>query len=157
MRVVVSFGRYMNPCDREKTLKEIQGDMWPEEPEEDIRTEASALVSGYRRLLHKPLEDFTVEDLRLMIGQRSFLKCLVPLALERLAHNPMVQGDYYPGDLLVSVLNVPREFWRETPDMYYDLRAILDGLTPTLEAIRREVASFEQRIPPSSGTGEKPS
>ncbi|WP_370027602.1 contact-dependent growth inhibition system immunity protein [Planotetraspora sp. GP83] len=44
----------------------------------------------------KPLADLTIEDLRLLIGQRIGLPCLVPIAVEWLDHDPMAEGDMYP-------------------------------------------------------------
>ena len=59
-----------------------------------------------------PLTELSVEDLRLLIAQRIGLRFVVPLALERLAVDPLVGGDFYPGDLLTVVLRVAPEFWQ---------------------------------------------
>lgn len=56
-----------------------------------------------------------------MIGQHIGLELLVPIALERLAENPFEHGDYYPGDLLMNLLRLPADYWREQPDLYWDL------------------------------------
>ena len=64
-----------------------------------------------------PLKDFTVEDLRLMIGQKIGLQYLVPLALGHLEHDPLVSGKYYAGDLLESIQCLPAEFWEQHPDL----------------------------------------
>jgi hypothetical protein len=58
-----------------------------------------------------PLAELSVEDLRLLIAQRIGLRFVVPLALDRLAVDPLVSGDFYPGDLLTAVLRVAPEFW----------------------------------------------
>jgi hypothetical protein len=78
----------------------------------------SSLVLRAHHLYKQPLASFSVEDLRLMIGQGIGLPFLVPLALERLEKDPQVSGDYYPGDLRAAVLSVAREFWKEHPDLY---------------------------------------
>ena len=44
--------------------------------------EATYLVRRCHEVRNKPLDEFTVEDLRLMIGQQIALQHLVPLALQ---------------------------------------------------------------------------
>ncbi|GAB3813798.1 contact-dependent growth inhibition system immunity protein [Micromonospora zhanjiangensis] len=63
-------------------------------------------------LRRKPLAEFTVEDLRIMLGQEIGVPALLPLAAKALLRNPMSEGDYYPGDLLATVLRLPDTAWR---------------------------------------------
>jgi len=56
-----------------------------------------------------------------MIGQKISLLFLVPLALEKLEEDPLVEANIYPGDLLNVVLDVPEKFW----SVYTDLRDVL--------------------------------
>jgi CDI immunity proteins len=105
--------------DRRKSLQELEQDDW-EQPEY-----TSHLVQTCYRLWHVPLEYFETEDLRIMIGQQFSLPFLVPLALEKLEENPLAEGDYYPGDLLKVVLQIPEEFWGAQPDMRNALRRIV--------------------------------
>lgn len=72
-----------------------------------------------------PLEDFETADLRIMIGQQISLFFLVPLALEKLEEDPLAEGNYYPGDLLKVVLEVPAKFWGLHTDMQNSLRRIV--------------------------------
>jgi hypothetical protein len=76
----------------------------------------------------KPLRDFTVEDLRIMIGQQVALNRLVPLALKRLRPDPLMAGDSYPGDLLASVLRVDAAFWDWSPDLTVEMRKLGEDL-----------------------------
>ena len=62
------------------------------------------LVQECHRLRRKPIEEFSTEDLRIMIGQNIGLKYLVPRALEVLRKNPLAAGDFYEGDLLSAVI-----------------------------------------------------
>ena len=80
-----------------QTLDQLEGFVWGEP------TFDSYLVTTCYRLRAKPIDQFSVEDLRIMIGQRIGLPHLVPLAVAALEENPVAEGDYYPGDLLVSV------------------------------------------------------
>src|SRR3546814_14891681 len=63
-------------------------------------------------LSKKPLNEFSAEDLRLMIGQGASLNYLIPLAFDFLKEDLLTEGDLYPGDLIKSVHTVNEEFWR---------------------------------------------
>lgn len=99
----------VNEEQRDKTLQELEGQDWGEPPF------PSHLVRTCHALRRKPLRDFTVEDLRIMIGQNISLTYLIPLAIEQLQRDPLVSGDYYPGDLLQNVLRVKSDFWETQP------------------------------------------
>src|SRR5688500_19311978 len=93
------------------TIEELEGGRWPE-PSFD-----SHLVRECNRLRKLRLRLFTVENLRILLGQAIGSRYLVPIALERLEADPFVAGDFYPGDLLCSVLSLPHEFWSANPEL----------------------------------------
>src|ERR1700674_4972099 len=95
----------MKAFDRSKSLQQLGWQDWGE------ATYDSDLVTECHRLRRVPLRDFKAEDLRIMIGQHIGLELLVPLALEQLREEPFAEGDYFPGDLLVSVLSANAGFW----------------------------------------------
>jgi hypothetical protein len=113
----------------DKTLEQLDGESWGE-PEFTSR-----VVTNCHRLRRIPLRDFTVEDLRLMIGQGLGLEYLVPLAVEHLKENPFTEGDIYPGDLLKNVLGVGREFWAERPELRRRMEAVAGRASPELGSI----------------------
>jgi len=92
------------------TLEQIEGEVWPE-PSFD-----SHLVTTCHALRKKPIDQFTVEDLRIMIGQNFGVEHLFPYALKVLRSNPLVAGDFYEGDLLKSVLC--SDFIRTSDDIH---------------------------------------
>ena len=63
-----------------------------------------------------------------MIEQQIALKHLVPLALERLRADPLVGSDYYPGDLLTSVLSADAALWEWSPDLDVSLHKVIEDL-----------------------------
>ena len=81
-----------------KTLEELEGEDWGK-PEFK-----SNLVITTHRLRKKPIDEFTNEDLRIMLGQGFGLPYLLPLALKVLEKNPLADGDLYEGDLLQNTL-----------------------------------------------------
>ena len=89
----------------DRTLTELERDDWG-----DAEVD-SDLASTIHRLRYKPIGTFTVEDLRITIGQAVGLSYLVPLAISHLERDPLAEGDYYAGDLLAAVLRLPESFW----------------------------------------------
>lgn len=71
----------------------------------------SFLVRRINELSKKKLKDYSIEDIRISIGQAIILPYLVPLALEKLRENILAEGDFYEGDLLFALLNVENTFW----------------------------------------------
>jgi hypothetical protein len=63
-----------------------------------------------------------------MIGQQVALKRVVPLALDRLRPDPLISGDYYPGDLLDSVLRVDTTVWEWSPDLTVEMCKLAEDL-----------------------------
>ncbi len=74
-----------------------------------------------------------------MVGQNIGLSFLIPLALEKLAENPLASGDFYPGDLLKNVLDVKPEFWQENPELYWKTKAILFEIEALKKTIEEEI------------------
>jgi hypothetical protein len=113
-----------------KTLEQLDGEVLAL-PEYD-----SALVLSVYRLRRVPLNEFSVEDLRLMIGQSLSLEYLMPLALEHLKKNPFVAGDYYPGDLLKNVLGVRADFWGAAPELCREVQIIAQKALRQLSSLK---------------------
>ncbi len=106
--------------DRSKSLQQLDGQRWGEP------TYDSHLVAECHRLRRVPLCEFSIEDLRIMIGQRIGLEYLMPLALEHLRRNPLAEGAYYSGDLLSAVLRSGRAVWQQHPDWRNEVAAIAE-------------------------------
>lgn len=118
--------------DTSKSLEELEGENWGDPPCDGSR---SPLAERCLPLRRTPLKDFAAGDLRVMIGQNIGLPFLVPLAIRLFKEDPLVEGDFYPGDLLASVLCVEADFWRKHPD----LRRIVEGIVQTAMPLPEEV------------------
>jgi hypothetical protein len=101
----------MRKSDLGCTIEELEGERW------DEPSFPSHLVSECHRLRKVQLRLFTIENLRIMIGQNIGSRYLVPIALGRLEAEPLAEGDFYPGDLLCTVLSLPHGFWSDKPDL----------------------------------------
>jgi len=96
----------MKQLDRSKTLQQLDGTDWGEP------TFDSHLVQECHRLHRVPLRDFTVEDLRITIGQDIGLEYLVPLALERLHADPFARARIIRVICLSACLALTHDFGR---------------------------------------------
>ena len=88
-----------------KTIEELEGQIWGD-PEYD-----SYVVTNSHLLRNKPIDRFTVEDLRFMIGQNIGTAHLIPCALGVLERDPLAWDYHYPGELLAQVFRLPDEYW----------------------------------------------
>jgi hypothetical protein len=118
------------------TLDELDPPAWGEP------TFDSHLVKTCHALRRKPLHEFSVEDLRIMIGQRIGLRWLIPLALEALEAEPLAEGDFYPGDLLGAVLSVGPDLWLGEPVWRSRTAAVLDRLPEVPKELKEAVSAF---------------
>jgi len=121
---------------RIQTLTQLEACDWGP-PDAD-----SYLVQTCHRLRHKPIGEFTVEELRMMIGQNIGAYFLVPLALETLAVDPLAEGDYYPGDLLASVLTLPSEFWKTHIDLQSKLNDVISRMVEIPDLLLKPIKSY---------------
>ena len=85
--------------DLNQTLLDLEREKWS-----DPTVVWTPLTQRIRDLARIPFREFTVEDLRLLIGQERALDTLLPLAIEELRKDPFAEGDMYVGDLLMTVL-----------------------------------------------------
>jgi len=97
-------------------------------------TEYPSLVNKVLKLRKIPLNQFSVEDLRLMIGQNKGLPYLIQLSLDVLKEDLFAEGDFYPGDLLQNILKVPALFWTEDKELWQDIHGLIkDRMEEILE------------------------
>jgi hypothetical protein len=123
--------------DTNKSLSQLLGALTKE------TTDSTALVTTCLTLYEKPLKDFTVENLRVMIGKNIGLEFLIPLAIELLQENPFVEGDYYPGDLLSVVIQVEPSFWQAHQDFYCSVSEIVAGLPSIMRDLTDAIHRFD--------------
>ncbi|MEL6772148.1 MAG: contact-dependent growth inhibition system immunity protein [Bacteroidota bacterium] len=93
-----------------KTLNQIEGRV-----PQPMPPEVQGLIANVERLMDMPIDQFSVGDLRLMIGQNWGTEHLMPRALGVLESNPFVCGTFFPGDLLNATLRLPAAYWTKHP------------------------------------------
>jgi hypothetical protein len=128
---------HLGGVDMARTLNELDPPDWGPAP-----SDATGLVAACHTARQKPVDELTIENLRVLIGQKVALNLLIPLAIRRLSENPLSEGDMYPGDLLKAVLTADPEFWRANAELAYEVEVLVDNLDRTMDNLREPIAQF---------------
>jgi len=105
-----------------KTLEELEEDYWPALP-----SYPTGLVKTVFELCKKSLSAMDSNDLRMLITQSVGLKYIIPKAISILSQNILEEALYYPGDLLLAVLNTGNKYWQENFDAKNKFYSILQN------------------------------
>lgn len=105
---------------RQKSLENLEKDFWGNPP-----IGATPLIEKVYRWRTIPTGELEPKHLRLLIGQQVGLFYLIPLALEILKRELLIDSELYEGDLLRSVLTVEDAFWLENIQLKNQLDALL--------------------------------
>lgn len=124
---------------RQKSLESLEKKTWPALSSD----EGSYLIKTCNSLRKKQLQDFTTEDLRIMIGQEIGLYFLIPLAIDTLTDNLFAEGDYYEGDLLKSVLDVDTKFWDDNKDYWQQLNELIKNRRQEIKEMKFDLSKFD--------------
>jgi hypothetical protein len=124
---------------RQKSLESLEKMSWPALGSD----EGSYLIKTCNSLRKKQLQDFTTEDLRIMIGQEIGLYFLMPLAIETLTDNLFAEGDMYEGDLLKSVLDVDNKFWDENKNYWQQLNDLIKDRRQEIKEMKFDISKFD--------------
>jgi hypothetical protein len=116
-----------------KSLEELENDFWGEP------SINSSLALECHRLRKLPISKLSVENLRVLIGQKIGLNFITQLALEILESNPLASGKMYKGDLLVNVAAIPEEFWCKNPELNNRLVEVANEIGIISETINNEL------------------
>jgi hypothetical protein len=65
---------------------------------------------------------------------------LVLIALGKLDEDPWIQGDFFEGDLLLTILRIPDQFWSEHPSELQRLTGVMTRLQRRREIYEAELA-----------------
>lgn len=91
----------------DKSVEELENDFWGE-PEFGLYA-----VTACHRARKKPLSELSAEEIRLLLGQRIGLKYILPLAVELIQSEPLLEVTFFEGDLLCQLLRLGEVHWRD--------------------------------------------
>lgn len=123
---------------KQKTLENLENEVWRQFDSD------SRLVKRTKELRKIQISSFTIEDIRLMIGQRFSLDNLIPLALESLTKDLFAEGDYFKGDLLKSVLAIGTDFWDNNKNYWIELNELIKDRRREIEEIKIDLSNFDK-------------
>lgn len=113
----------MNSDSDHLSLEALEDDVWGAPP-----PDATTLMQRVHWLRKQPVDSYQPEDLRVLISQGVGLSVLMPRVLDRLRKDPLLEGDFYPGDVLGAVLRVSPPYWRDNPIQRAELEAIISDI-----------------------------
>src|SRR5262245_28796046 len=116
-----------------ETLDELEGVEWGEPGFNSL------LVRESHRLRKKPVDEFTVEELRVMIGQQIGLDHLMPRAVNFLERQPLAEGDFFPGDLLLNVIRAS-DWLRARPEVHARIESIIQRALNEIREVPADTA-----------------
>jgi hypothetical protein len=111
----------MSNQDMERTIEEIENDVWTE-----IEFPTN-LIKKCFELRKTKLKNLDSEGLRILIEQGIGLVYILPLAIRNLNENILMEGGFYPGDLLQSVLNVDCKVWISNRQLFIEIQSIVNN------------------------------
>jgi hypothetical protein len=79
----------------------------PESPD----SAPTGLVRRVRALLEMPITELGAADVGFLLRQNIGVGILLDRALDLLESDPMMETEYYPGDLLCAALRVPPQYY----------------------------------------------
>jgi hypothetical protein len=121
-------GNNFNKSWRHKSLEVLENEKWPDEKE--YPTGLVRRCHEYRKI---SVDQLTAEQLRTLISQQIGLKYLIPLAMEFLAKDILTEADFYPGDLLETVVNAGSNAWNQNADLRKQLLELIETNSEKIE------------------------
>lgn len=127
-------------CD-DLSLEQIEDDRWGEP-----LADATRLIETVHQVRRKPVRLLAAKDLRVLVAQKVGLDVLVPRALTWLEQEPLLEGDFYPGDVLVAVLKVPQSYWSAHPELRGQMERIVSSIDDPDAALKADIDAFHTGV-----------
>lgn len=102
------------------SIAQLEREDWGEPP-----SDAPPSIAHCYRLRRAPIESLTLADVRLLLGQDIGLPYLVPIAIEALKKQPLIQTEHYCGDLLANALRVSSKYYDAHAEYKNDVLSII--------------------------------
>ena len=109
--------------DRRLSLESLENDYWKENP----HSLTAGLIEKCHRYRKIPIQNLTVEQVRILIGQQIGLDYLLPIAFEFLEEDILSHGDFYEGDLLASIFRTNQNYWASRPLFHKKILELLEN------------------------------
>lgn len=123
-----------------KSLEQLENDYW-----EDIEF-PTGLVERCHLYRKIPINNLTPGQIRTLISQQIGLKFLMPLALEILRKDVLIDAELYEGDLLEAVVRVDKSFWEQYPAIRAEVFQLIEAKKQLLAPDQSEDAKYFNKL-----------
>lgn len=89
-------------------IETYENEFWGDAPED-----VSGLEKSCYYIRKKDIIELDDNELRIAISQNMGLDLIVPIVISKIEKNPFVEALYYKGDLLKSLLEIDKSYWRK--------------------------------------------
>lgn len=105
--------------NKSRTLEQLEAHVWSSPP-----ADGSPMVTRCLALRKVPLEQLSAGDCRVLVTQGIGTRYILPIALGHVEAYPLIECDYYPGDLLLALLRAPLDDWSRDKNGLGRLRSL---------------------------------
>lgn len=105
-----------------KSIEQLENDYWKKPSE--FPTALVKKCFEYRKI---KVSELTIAQIRLLISQKIGLAYLIPIALDKLEQNVLIEGELYEGDVLESVSKIPMKFWNKNSTEFLRFISLLES------------------------------
>ncbi len=105
-----------------KSIEQLEKGIWNSKSK--FSTPLIEKCYRYRKISISQLTD---EQIRLLISQKIGIQYLIKIALNKLEQNILTEGDFYKGDLLIAVSNLPAEFWNKNQNEFWVFKNLIEN------------------------------
>ena len=113
--------------NKSRTLEQLEAHVWSSPPADE-----SPMATRCHALRKVPLEKLSAGDCRVLLTQGIGIRYILPIALDYVEADPLIEGDYYPGDLLLALLREPLDAWSRDKDGLSRLKSLARRIDDTL-------------------------
>lgn len=112
----------MSLMDSSKDLQQLENLDWGEPIYDSV-------VDGRAHQLRRiPLRALALDDVRFLVTHKIGVPWILPLALEALQGQPLLQASYYPGDLLKSVVQLEDAYLKSLRIQVHLIRDLIGAI-----------------------------
>jgi len=124
-----------------KSLEELENDYW-----DSPTAFPTGLVEKIFLLRKRKLKELSSDDIRILISQNIGLRYIIPEAIAKLKKNIFEEALYYPGDLLLTLLNIKNDYWQQNIMQREEFIALLNESKTEIDEGFKESDNREEAV-----------
>jgi len=101
--------------NQSRSIENLEKDKWP-----DLEEYPTSMVEKCHQLRKLPLGELTNEQLRLSVAQNVGMKFIVSTVISKLIIDKFLECDFYPGDLMQTVLRNLDKDWGDSEFLKFE-------------------------------------